>query len=169
MDTTQVQDPTTTPIEPTPASRLGLIREALLQVDELRRLSAATSAVLKERRTAFDVENAGTVLTLRDVELRREAAESALRALALAHHKATGETKPTAGVEITTRNVLTIRDPAAALAWAKKSEMCLIPESVDEDALKKVAKATPLPFVDYTTVSAVRISSDLEKVLGGAA
>ena len=141
------------------------VAEAVRIVAQARRTLKAHADDLAQRRDDFERDNAKLLEQVKTDGELVDAAESALRSLALDHYKRTKEAKPTPGVEIRVYDVLTVNDPTVALAWAKKSELCLIPESVDMKALLKVAKVTRLPFVTYDAEPRAQISTDLEKVL----
>lgn len=92
------------------------------------------------------------------------AAEVTVRALAAEEYMLTGEKKPAPGIEIKLRATYQI-DEQTGLAWAKEKGLCLIPESLDVAAVKKMASVTPLPFVTVTHEPQPQIATDLDKAL----
>jgi hypothetical protein len=165
METAQATAP---PTESPPVTGAAQLAEQVRRVHRLRHSAGAYRTQYDERMAAFVRDNGDLVLALREEEARVEAAELALKSLALTHYKLTQEKKPTPGVEVKVYDVFTVTDEIAALAWAKKSDMCLVPEKVDTKAVLKIAAVTPLPFVKHDTEPKASIATDLEKVLGGA-
>jgi hypothetical protein len=142
-----------------------MLAEQVRRVQTLRNDLAGRQEELGEAQRQFLVAHAAQVLVIKERAAEVEAAEMALRALAIDHFTRTGETKPTAGVEVKQRNVYAITDAVAALAWAKSSGVGLVPESIDEKAILKVATVSTLPFVSHTTTPQAQIATDLDKVL----
>lgn len=139
-------------------------------IDELRHLAvqrswaASLDAKIKAARAGFEATLAVELKNWEAAKRGVEAAESAVRALALVIHETTADTKPAPGVSIVQVTEYAI-DDAAALVWCKAKQLCLVPESVDRRALQQLAKVTPLPFVTMTTRADTRIATDLFKVL----
>ena len=153
---------------PVPVSAVGQIAEQVRRVHTLRLLEARAGDILSEARHVFEAEHGGEMAEIKELAERVATAEAALKALTLAHHAATGETKPTAGVEVKMFATFDY-DPAVAFAWAKEKQMCLVPEQLNTDEFKKIAKATALSFVTKGEKPKVQISTNLDKVLGGVA
>jgi len=148
-----------------PVTGAAQIAQQVTVVARLRRIAADLAAEMRARVEAFDAANAAVLAHAKEAAADVDAAESALRALTLDHYGRTGEAKPTAGVEVKLYDTFALTDPAAALAWAKASGVALIPESVDQRALFKVAKVSPLPFVAAAKEPRVSIATDLAKAL----
>jgi hypothetical protein len=122
------------------------IRAALRTVADKRADCFAAAEALRLKKDAFDIENAALIVHLADEKKAVEAAEANARALLLVHYNATKEKAPVEGAEVKLGKVYKY-SVERAFEWAKKTGMCLIPESLDEAAFLKIAKATPLPFV----------------------
>lgn len=137
-------------------------------VARIRRAYARLVAEIKAAEDALRVSLAEKIAEKQYEAGALEAAEAQLRALAIEHFTRTGERKPTPGVEIKMKTSLDY-DAVAALAWAKQTGLALVPESVDDKALRQIAKATPLPFVTTTETPQAQIATDLEKALGSGA
>lgn len=147
-----------------PAVGVEQLADQVKVVALLRRALKQSSDELAAARDDFERDHAALMERIKDRAAAVDAAEAGLRALALAHHARTGETKPTAGVEV--KLYATLRyDPQTALAWAKQTNLALVPESLDARAFEKVAKATPLPFVTTEHAARAQIATDLSKIL----
>lgn len=140
------------------------------RVADLARLRsglAKSKALLKERRESFETENAGLIEYITKVqEPIVAAAETAVKAVALSLYNENGEKKLSEGVEVKVFKSYAI-DERAALVWAKEKQLCLVPESLDLTAVRKLASVTPLPFVSISEEPKVQISSDLSKLVTG--
>ena len=152
-----------------PVPGVELLTEQVRRVRDLRKLLTMDREHLAEAQRQFDINHADAYLRIKEEIGTLNAAEEALRVLAVTHFNATGEAKPTAGVEVKQKNLYTLTDPVAALAWAKQSGIGLVPETINEKAILKVATVSELPFVAHTTTPVAQISTDLDKVLDGAA
>jgi hypothetical protein len=141
------------------------VAEAVRIVAQQRRALKTLTDDLAQRRDDFERDNAKLLEQVKDAGEMVDAAESACRALALDFYGRTQQAKPTAGVEIKVYEVVEVADALEALAWAKQTKLCLVPEAVDTKALLKVAKATPLPFIHYAKEPKAQIATDLEKAL----
>jgi hypothetical protein len=95
-------------------------------------------------------------------------AETMLKASALALYQKTKETRPTAGVQVKIFKTLDY-DPEKADQWTRKMGLARIPDRLDVKAFEKIARATPIDFVEEKQEPRVQISIDLEKVLSKAA
>ena len=152
---------------------MGALAEQVRRVAALRRNVAALDAVLFERRRAFEDGVADLNAQKGAANAETNAAEQVVRALALAHYHATQDKAPTPGVSVKLYEELGY-DDAEAFAWAKEKQMALvpeslIPESLNRKAFEKIARATPLDFVNFIVEARVQIATDLEKALGGRA
>jgi hypothetical protein len=116
---------------------------------------------LEVAQAAFAAEHATAIANYKASKAATEEAEATAKALVLAHFAATGEKKPVPGVEVKERVTNLITDPAAALAWAQEKRMALIPESLDEKALLKIASVAPLPFVTKVTEPQAQLATTL--------
>ena len=140
------------------------LQEQVQRVAEARRAMEVHQKYLAERREVFDRENALTISAIKHAAENVNATEEALRALTLAHYATTGEKKPTPGVEVKEKTSI-LYDRAEAFSWAQVSGLCVTPPSLDVKAFEKIAKATPLPFVQTVTEPQAQIATDLDKVL----
>lgn len=142
------------------------ITATLRDLHEARDLHARLSGQLREAQKRHDADYA------REIEGRAAVAhliatfESQVRALALAAH----ETDPDATTPgVTVKCFATMAyDAAEALAWAQGTRMALVPEALDVRAFEKIAKASPLPFVEYGSKPRASIATDLAAVLSSA-
>lgn len=139
------------------------LTERVVELQSLRAAAAIAAAKLKTRREEFDRENTPLILFVRQTAEAVAASETALRAVALERYDITKEKRPAPGVEIKLYREYTI-NAEAGLAWAKEKGLCLIPESLDIAAVKKMATVMPLPFVVVDDEPRVLIASDLSKV-----
>jgi hypothetical protein len=137
--------------------RLALLREEVKQRRE----------AIEAKRAAFDATIADDARNLEACKRAVEAAEADVRGLTLVAHETTGNAKPSAGVSVVITKDYTV-DEAAGFAWAKTTGLCLVPESLDVKAVKKLATVQALPFVTVQEVPAVRIATDLTKALADA-
>lgn len=147
------------------------LRSAVVRLATLRVEADARRAGLAERRQTFEATIADERARLSGIEREIEATESEVRGLAKIAHETTGDRKPAPGVEIVMTKEYAVDEPAG-LAWAQGARLCLIPESLDVKAVRKMAAAgVPLPFVQVTETPAVRLASNLvaalEKTIGG--
>lgn len=131
----------------------------------LREEAAQRADAIKAKRAAFEATIAEDVAGLSLTTRETEEVEAAVRGLTLVAHETTGNAKPCAGVSVVMSKEYDI-DDAAGLEWARATTMCLVPESLDVKAVKKMASVTALPFVTVREVPSVRIASDLPKALG---
>ena len=145
---------------------MGALAEQVRRVAALRRNVAALDAVLFERRRAFEDGVADLNAQKGAANAETNAAEQVVRALALAHYHATQDKAPTPGVSVKLYEELGY-DDAEAFAWAKEKQMALVPESLNRKAFEKIARATPLDFVNFIDEPRVQIATDLDKALGG--
>jgi hypothetical protein len=137
------------------------LAEQVRVVATARQREAEVRDALDAARAMWEVANAEMIAAAASAKRDREAAETACRALALAHFAETGEKKPTPGVEIKERTSLSYK-AEDAFAWGKEANgLCILPESLDVKAFEKVAKATPLPFVTITHEPSAQLASDL--------
>ena len=141
----------------------ALMQQMRLLAD-MRAAHAALADEMKARRDAFDFKNADLAQSLRTSSLRLTDLECEARAIALNAYKATGSKEPAPGVEIKVGKAY-LYTPADALAWAKETKLCLVPESLDAKAFDKIAKATPLPFVTVREDPKVFIATQLNASL----
>jgi hypothetical protein len=119
---------------------------------------------LRSRQAAFNIENANLIANISEDQASVTAAETALKAVALSLYLEQHEKKLAPGLDVKLFKVFAI-DETAGLAWAREKQLCLIPESLDMAAVKKLATVTPLPFVKITEEPKVQIATDLSKAL----
>lgn len=145
------------------------LQQQLESVRVARHLAAECDAQVKESRQQWEEANAALLF---EAQHRRQVlaeAESLLRSMAEAHYLVTKEKKPAAGIEIKIQRVYEY-SKEKALEWAKRTGICLIPETLDERAFNKVAAAStiPLDFVTVTEKPTVTIATNLDKAMGAA-
>ncbi len=146
------------------------LQEQVRRVAEARRVLEERKAAFGVKEKAFLDENADLT---KQVVLGASAvaqAESALRALVLAHYEMTKEKKPVAGVEVKIKSGVEY-DAKQAFAWAKEKGIAIVPEALDEDAFEKVIGALPVApdFVRFTEKPEAQIAKNLEKALATVA
>ena len=140
------------------------LQEQVQRVAEARRQLLDRQRVIAEAREAFDRAHAVAIAAVKESATLVDASEDALRGLTLAYYSATGEKKPVAGVEVKEKTSI-LYDRAEAFSWAQVSGLAVTPAALDVKAFEKIAKATPLPFVQTVTEPQAQIASDLDKVL----
>lgn len=133
----------------------------------LRREVASLDTVLDEKRRVFEANNADLLSMRKELADLLHTSEAQLRAAAEAHYRETGEKAPAPGVKIQLRTRLryTISE---AVAWAKQTGVAILPERLDEKAFEKIAKATPLPFVQTYEDPQATLATDLDAALAVA-
>ena len=146
------------------------LQEQVRRVAEARRELDQTRRTVIARRTAFDVENADVIKQLAAQMAAADQAESALRALTLAHYGETQEKRPVPGVEVKVKTSLAY-EAATAFAWAQQKGLALIPEALDVKAFEKIvgSMVEKPAFVTVKETPQAQIASDLEKVLAAVA
>ena len=140
------------------------LAEQVQRVAQARLTHAILVEVLKAERVAFDARFAQEIEAVRVSAVAVTEAEASAKALGLAHFQMTGEKKPTPGIEVKEKSTLDY-DDADALAWAKETNMALVPETFDRKAFEKIAKATDLGFVNTIVEPQVQLASDLTPFL----
>lgn len=143
---------------------MTILIQSVRRVAEARAQLAEVAALIKERRTAFEASIAHLTESQKELAAAVATSEEGLRAEALATYHATHDRAPAAGVEIKLYKTMRY-DPTRALDWAKRTGMCLVPESLDAKAFEKIAKATTIEFVEYDEEPKVTIATDLTKVI----
>ena len=138
------------------------IQEIAAEVAEkrqkLQELADAYNAKKRQFETTW-AELAGDVSAAAD-EVKD--AESRLRDAGLVAYAADPSTKKLPcglGVRVTSKLDY---DPSTAFVWAVSHKMCL---SLDSRAFEKVAKVTPLDFVETVEIVTVTLPSDSAKLL----
>jgi hypothetical protein len=143
------------------------------QVANLRRREGELNTKIAEAKAAF--WESIRYLTEEAKQLGSEcaSAEAMLKANTLAHYQQTGETKPTAGVQV---KLYThpVYDQDQADKWTREHRVARIPEEIiperfDRRAFEKIAKVTPIDFVVMKEEPKVTIATDLQKVLNNTA
>ncbi len=142
--------------------------DALHRLNVKRAESDRIAEQLAKHREDFTASIAPLMTDHVNTKLAIGALEDEIRASTLVLHATTGEPKPVPGVQVKMVKTYAI-DEVAGLAWARVAKMALIPESLDLAAVKKIAAATPLPFVVMTPEPRAEIASDLTKALASAA
>ena len=133
----------------------------------LRRETASIEAVLDEKHRVFEENNADLLTRKKELGELLHTSEAQLRAAAEATYRETGEKAPAPGVKIQIRTGLQYSEPEA-FAWAKQAGIAVLPEKLDVKAFEKIAKATPLPFVQAVETPAATIATDLDAALAVA-
>jgi hypothetical protein len=136
------------------------LRTQLRTLADARANQLAIDEEVRRVRAEFDAANHALLANQRDGKLNIEALEREARALALVEYKATGKKDVAPGVSIKIGKEY-VYSRADALAWARETKLCLLPESLDEAAFKKIASATPLPFVTVESTPAAFIATQL--------
>lgn len=139
------------------------LRGRLEQVHRARTALATITATIRAQREAFEASIAELVEIQKVQQQTVAEAEVAAKAAATYVYAEKHEKKPHDGVEIKLFSTMEY-DDAQALAWARETKLCLVPESLDRKAFEKVAKATELPFVRQGEEVRVQLASDLSKV-----
>jgi hypothetical protein len=137
------------------------ILQSLRRLADARAEREALAGELKLRREQFDAENAALIADVKSAADTVEAAEREVRALAEATYRATGEKAVAPGVVVKLFTTPRITDRVAAETWARETKLALIPESLDEKALFKIAAVSPLPFVELLETPKVTIATQL--------
>jgi hypothetical protein len=88
-------------------------------------------------------------------------AESRLRSAALNTYAATGEKKFPCGVGVKIATRMNY-SPADALTWARAHNIAL---QLDKTAFEKIAKASPMEFVEFVEVPTATLPTDTAKLL----
>lgn len=148
------------------ASPSQTVAEMVRALMEARTGLAEARDMIKVCRADFEARHAELFADECSRAAEVETLEREIKAVALAHYEATGETKPAPGVTVKLFDIVRY-DPADALAWAKQAGIALVPEALDAKAFEKIAKATRLPFVDIGQVPRPQIATDLSTVREG--
>lgn len=136
------------------------LQEMIDYLRAVRAEAAANAALVDEMRAAWEalphvaraVTNAERAKTL-CAELETRIRKAALDAFA----ENSDNKRPAAGVGIRVTTQL-VYDPALALTWAKTTGLAV---SLDTKAFEKIARSTPLEFVDMKEVPIATIARDL--------
>lgn len=134
------------------------------RVAERRRAAQQFDAQVSEARAEFEAHYEPLLDAQKGAKALLADAEAELRALAEATYRQTGAKDPAPGVGVRVTQVL-VYEEAEALAWAKRTGMALVPESVDRKAFEKIAKASKLGFVRYEEKPTITLASDLDAAL----
>lgn len=145
-------------------STTSILTEQVREVATRRAERDALAAEVKDARAAFEATLGDKLARLKGLNEAVAMSEDAAKRLAEAIHATTGEKKPCEGVQVKVSTVQEY-DPAQALAWARTTQMALIPESLDVKAFEKIAKASPLPFVTVREEGKAQLATDLSAYL----
>lgn len=152
-----------------PSSLLGSLRIAILSLALARAFAARRKLKVKELVTAFEATIADDARLAKKAADEAAAAEAEVKVLTEALYAIDQNAKPTAGVEVKKYKSVQITDAAAALEWAKRTDLCLVPESLDVNALTALVLAGQvLPFAKLVETPKATVASDLVKALGDA-
>ena len=136
------------------------LKAQLRALADARAEKATLDDQVKALKAAFDAEHADLFARQKAHGSAVDTLERDVRALAVASFSATGDKKPVPNVEIVMSSTLSY-DEKAAFAWAQKTGMALVPQSLDTKAFENIAKATPLDFVTYQQTPSVRIATQI--------
>ena len=142
-------------------------------IDRVRALAtdrstlATLQAEMKAKQEAFENETRELRTKINQAKDDVVAGEIIVRTRGIELYSATQDKKPVPGVEIKLKKSYTV-DQAAGLAWAIAKDMCLIPASLNVEAVKKLASVQPLPFVTVVDEPTVQIATDLAKAIATA-
>jgi hypothetical protein len=117
--------------------------------------------IVQDERLAWEQAHAGELAVLAETERAVRAADANLRAAALMEYQASGEKRPTEGVEVKLVTRLDYSEQQA-FDWAKSSGMAL---ALDKKAFEAIAKGAKLGFVRVEQRPQVTVATDLGKVL----
>jgi uncharacterized coiled-coil DUF342 family protein len=134
------------------ASAVAELREQ--QAQYKAELDASYQAWIEQNQSLNDI-----LSTLKDTLAE---AEADLREIALTEYTATNAKKLPCGIGIRVTTKLEY-DEAAAFAWATEHKMAL---ALDKKAFEKIAKASPLPFVEEVETPTVTLPTDTAKLRG---
>ena len=136
---------------------MGSLAEQIKAVIEAREAAKVASEAKKESLDKWMSDNAPLIL---EETATLEAAgkeESLLREIALEVYAETGDKAPAPGVGIR-EMVRLVYDGKIAFDWAKAHKIAL---KLDAKAFEKIAKASPLDFVQTSTEAVATISPNL--------
>lgn len=137
------------------------LRDQVIEVAKLRQRLALYRSDVQAAREAWDRDNQGILLALKEAQEKLDAEEKVLRDAAVIEFKETGDKAPVLGVGIREITILEY-EAWIAFQWAQEHKVAL---ALDKKAFESVAKATPLPFVKTRTEPQATIARDLDKVL----
>ena len=137
------------------------LRERLESVMSWRRIHASCSGNLLLSKVTWERENAILLNSFANSEENMRRAEEELRQEAVQAFLATGEKRPSPGVEVRLYDVL-IYDSLKAFEWALEHKQAL---QLSKPVFEKIAKADKPEFVTITQEPRALIASDLEKAL----
>lgn len=135
--------------------------QALRRLADARADAADLADELKAKKAEFEFANGQLIAEAKGAADHVATLEAEVRALGEAHYATTKEKDIAPGVTVKLFKTFTITDREQALAWAKETKLALIPESLDEKGLQKIAAVTPLPFVECSEVPKVTIATQL--------
>ena len=141
------------------------LEQEIVHLALLRRTSAHLTDQFKVLKDAFAAAHAELIQEITGTNAMVNASERTVRTLALDAYQAAPEAALPTGVKIVQRATIAY-ERAAALDWARRTRLALTPESLNEKAFEKIAKATPLDFVTLGTEPVVQIASDLSPLTG---
>lgn len=142
--------------ELTPAL-LDALRQQIRLVALARQSYHAATNTLTLARVAWERENAFLIDTCNAAATNMETAENTLREMTLAAYGVTGDKAPVPGVNIRLVTRLVYED-RAAVSWAQEHHMAL---QLDRKAFETIARAQPLPCVEYRQEVQATIATEL--------
>lgn len=141
------------------------LRQLVLDLAELRAYAEKLDREWKAVEEAFRQTHAA-LHERRDLTNRTVSeVEGRVRHLAEIVYRSTKEKRVAAGVSIRVEHTVTVTNEQAALEWAQRTGMALIPARVDVRKLRQFALIDPLPFVKVGEAVKVLIASDLRNAI----
>lgn len=135
--------------------------ELAAEVADIRNAHQGQKAEWDALVAAFEEANRNVKDSLAATKDALADAERRLREAALAQYEATGTKKLPhgVGVKIATRMNY---DASAAFEWAKSHNMAL---QLDKTAFERIAKASPMEFVEFVEMPTATLPTDTAKLL----
>lgn len=138
---------------------IELIQEQVKQVALARKRAALAKQHKEEAYRLWQEQNKELLQEENFASLALSEMEGKLREMAVQDYLQTGNKNPAPGVSIKLMTRLQY-NLAEALAWATEHNLAL---KLDTQAFEKVAKASPLPFVQQGEIPQAFIASNLEE------
>jgi hypothetical protein len=145
-------------------STTDILTTALSELAALRESDRLLTTAIKDKRAAFDSENADLLTAKSETAAKLAEHEAQVRAMALVVFEQTGEKKPVEGVSVVIRTTYTY-DADAAMAWASEHMPQLVKRTLDAKAFDKIAAAGGYSGATKIETPAAQISTDLSAFL----
>ncbi|MFH1486596.1 MAG: hypothetical protein ABIH46_11040 [Chloroflexota bacterium] len=137
------------------------LQEQVSKVQALRDVVDKLRKKVQTERSRFDEEHGGLFEAFEFAQAKALDEENSLRNMSLAVYHETGNKAPVPGVAIKIFTRLQYHDEAA-LMWAIDHRVAM---KFDRAAFEKIAKATPIPFVQTIQEPVATIATDLTKAV----